>query len=193
MAVAAGEYEIGPETGRLLLRVFREGVAARIGHDLVIEATRWEGHVSLPADTDTDTDTDTGTAARPTVTVRIDLGTLEVREGTGGVKPLSDGDREQIRRNMRKVLRTDRHPHAAFTSTHVELHDARATVEGDLTVTGQTHPQRLEIQQRDEDTLTGATTLVQSRWGIKPYSGFFGALRLRDAVDIEFTVALSAG
>ncbi|MFE4176580.1 YceI family protein [Streptomyces sp. NPDC056909] len=185
MAVAAGEYEIGPETGRLLLRVFREGVAARIGHDLLIEATRWEGHVSLPADT--------GTAAQPTVTVRIDLGTLEVREGTGGVKPLSDGDRQQIRRNMRKVLRTDRHPHAAFTSTRVELHDGRATVEGDLTLTGQTHPQRLEIQQRDEDTLTGATTLVQSRWGIKPYSGFFGALRLRDAVDIEFTVSLPAG
>ncbi|WP_405987169.1 YceI family protein [Streptomyces sp. NBC_00872] len=185
MAVAAGEYEIGPETGRLLLRVFREGVAARIGHDLVIEATRWEGYVSLPADT--------GTAAQPTVTVRIDLGTLEVREGTGGVKPLSDGDRQQIRRNMRKVLRTDRHPHADFTSTRVELHDGRATVEGDLTLTGQTHPQRLEIRQRDEDTLTGATTLVQSRWGIKPYSGFFGALRLRDAVDIEFTVSLSAG
>jgi hypothetical protein len=31
---------------------------------------------------------------------------------------------------------------------------------------------------------------VQSRWGIKPYSAFFGALKLRDAVDIEVEATL---
>ncbi|MFF3754675.1 YceI family protein [Streptomyces sp. NPDC002018] len=180
MAVAAGEYEIGPETGRLLVRVFRRGVAAKVGHDLLIEATRWEGRVSVPADP----------ATPPTVTVRADLGALEVLEGTGGVKPLSEGDKRQIRQNADKVLRTDHYPRADFTSTAVEPHDSGATVEGDLTLAGQTHPLRLEIQQRDESTLTGSASVVQSRWGIKPYSGFFGALKLRDAVDVEFTVTL---
>jgi polyisoprenoid-binding protein YceI len=181
--MAAGEYEIGPETGRLLVRTFRQGVAAKVGHDLLMEAARWEGHVSVPADPVT---------TQPTVSVRTDLDSLEVLEGTGGIKPLSDSDKQQIQQTMHKVLRIDRHPHAAFTSTSVELHDGSATVEGDLTLTGQTHPQRLEIQQRDEVTLAGTTSLVQSRWGIKPYSGFLGALKLRDAVDIEFTVVLSA-
>jgi polyisoprenoid-binding protein YceI len=180
--MAAGEYEIGPETGRLLVRTFRQGVAAKVGHDLLIEAARWEGHVTVPADS----------AIWPTVSVRINLDALEVLEGTGGVKPLSDGDRRQIQQTMRKMLRTDRHPHAAFTSAAVEIHGDSATVEGDLTLAGQTHPQRLEIQQRDEATLEGTTSLVQSRWGIKPYSGFLGALRLRDAVDVEFTVSLPA-
>lgn len=180
--MTAGEYEIGPETGRLLVRTFREGVAARVGHDLLIEAGRWEGHVTVPADS----------ATRPTVSVRVDLGALKVLEGTGGVKPLSNGDREQIQRNMHKMLRMDRHSHAAFTSTAMEIHDDSATVEGDLTLAGQTRPQRLEIQQRDEATLAGTTSVVQSRWGIKPYSGFLGALKLRDAVDIEFTVSLPA-
>ena len=32
--------------------------------------------------------------------------------------------------------------------------------------------------------------MVQSRFGIRPYSGMFGALKLRDQVDVEVTVAL---
>jgi hypothetical protein len=31
----------------------------------------------------------------------------------------------------------------------------------------------------------------QSAFGIKPYSGFFGALKLRDEVTVEFDVDLS--
>ncbi len=180
MAVAAGEYEIGRQDGRLLVRTARQGVAARVGHDLLIEAIEWEGHVTVPADP----------ATQPTVSVRVDLGALKVLEGTGGIKPLSDGDRQQIQQTMGKVLQVDRHRYATFTSTGVEVRDDSATVEGDLTLVGQTRPLRLEVRQRDDVTVAGTASVVQSRWGIKPYSGFFGALRLRDAVDIEFTAAL---
>ncbi|MET8247525.1 YceI family protein [Streptomyces sp. NPDC005202] len=182
MAVAAGEYEIGQQVGRLLVRTARQGVAARVGHDLLIEATEWEGHVTVPADP----------ATQPTVSVRVDLRALKVLEGTGGVKPLSDGDKRQIQQTMDKLLQTDRHRYATFTSTGVEVHDGRATIEGDLALVGQTRPLRLEVRQRDDVTVAGTASVVQSRWGIKPYSGFFGALRLRDAVDVEFTTGLRA-
>ncbi|MEU5523759.1 YceI family protein [Streptomyces sp. NPDC047860] len=181
MVTAAGEYTIGKQVGRLLVRTARQGVAARVGHDLLIEATEWEGHVTVPADP----------ATQPTaVSVRVDLGTLKVLEGTGGVKPLSDGDRQQIQQTMHKLLRVDQHRYATFTSTSVEIHDDSATVEGDLTLVGQTRPLRLEVRQRDDGSVEGVGSVVQSRWGIKPYSGFFGALKLRDAVDIEITTGL---
>jgi hypothetical protein len=35
--------------------------------------------------------------------------------------------------------------------------------------------------------------VVQSQWGIKPYTAFFGALKLRDAVDIDIDAALVPG
>jgi len=38
--------------------------------------------------------------------------------------------------------------------------------------------------------VVGGATVVQSRWGIRPYSAFFGALKLRDEVRVEFDVAL---
>ena len=183
MAVAAGEYVIGPQSGRLILRTFRQGVAAKAGHDLVIEASDWEGRVVIPEDP----------AGQPTVSVRVDLEALNVVEGTGGVKPLTDGDKQQIKQNMRKVLNVGRDRYATFTSTRAQIHNGSAVVEGELTLAGQTHPLQLEVRQQDDGTVVGTASVVQSRWGIKPYSGFFGALKLRDAVDVEFSAALNPG
>jgi hypothetical protein len=40
------------------------------------------------------------------------------------------------------------------------------------------------------DRATG--TVRQTDFGVKPYSGFLGALRVRDAVDVEAEVSLPA-
>ena len=33
----------GPDTGKLEVHTYREGVAAKVGHDLIIEVTKWAG------------------------------------------------------------------------------------------------------------------------------------------------------
>ncbi len=38
----------------------------------------------------------------------------------------------------------------------------------------------------------GTATVVQSAFGIKPYVGFFGALKLKDEVGVEFEVSIPA-
>src|SRR6516225_10427141 len=105
MAVRAGRHQLGPDQGRIILRTFRDGLAAQAGHDLTIEATRWSGVLAVnedlsPADLD----------------VRIDTGALVVRDGTGGVKPLTDRDRREIAVTARKVLAADRNPEAVFAA-----------------------------------------------------------------------------
>ena len=45
----------GPDTGRLEVHTYREGVAAKVGHDLIIEVERWSasdegGALELTAD-----------------------------------------------------------------------------------------------------------------------------------------------
>jgi hypothetical protein len=48
------------------------------------------------------------------------------------------------------------------------------------------------VQGRVTDgRVVGGTTVVQSRWGIRPYSAFFGALKLSDEVKLDFDVALT--
>jgi polyisoprenoid-binding protein YceI len=180
MSLKAGEYDIDSSNGRLLLRTFRRGVAAKAGHDLLIEASVWHGHVSMPDNT----------GAEPALAVEVDMRQLEVLEGTGGVKALSDGDRREIKETMRKRLQSDQHPVATFTSTHVQIDGDLAAIDGQLTLGGQTHPLRLDVRQQAEGVVTGTATVVQTTWGIKPYTGFLGALKLRDDVQVEFLVTL---
>jgi polyisoprenoid-binding protein YceI len=47
MAVSGGTIELGPSTARLRLHTSREGVAARVGHDLEITFETWSGRLTL--------------------------------------------------------------------------------------------------------------------------------------------------
>jgi hypothetical protein len=148
--------EIGPADATLTVRTFREGVAAKAGHDLVIEVTRWTATIG-----------DDGA-----VELSADPRSLEVREGVGGAKPLSDRDRREIARNIEeKVLGTQP---IVFKGTG----DG-----GELTMAGTTRPVSIE---RTPDG--GRATVTQSAWGIKPYRGLMGALKVRD--DVEVTVVV---
>lgn len=182
MPLRPGEHEIGPSSGRLLLRTYRQGLAARAGHDLVIEAAEWRGHVHAPA----------GSGEQPSVVLEIDLRRLVVLEGSGGVKALTEADKQEIQKTMQKPLRTQDHPLATFTSTSVRVDGDRATVVGDLALAGQVHPIEVEVHGADEGAVVGTAEVVQSAWGIKPYTGLLGALKLRDAVDVELSVSFGA-
>ncbi|NVI87609.1 YceI family protein [Actinomadura sp. BRA 177] len=169
-----GTFELGPDDGRLLVRTGRSGLGRRAGHDLTIEATRWSARVEAREPLD---------ASSVEVTVEVDA--LEVREGTGGALPLSDQDRKDIKKNLRKVLDTARYPEITFVAAAV----GEDAVEGDLTIMGRTKPVRIG-GSRDGDRVRGSVTVTQTRWGIKPYSAFFGALRLADDVEVEFDLKL---
>jgi len=180
MMLSPGEYRIGPPNGRLVLRTFREGVASKVGHDLVIEVTRWQGMVALPAD-----------GSMPRVAVEADMGSLEIREGVGGVKPLSDKDRDEIKKTADELLRTAEHPRAIFQSTSVAVNGGTATIDGSFTLAGASQPLRLMVQANGDQMVTASGEVQQTRWGIKPYKGFMGALKVRDNVEVELTVALA--
>ena len=180
MALASGRHEVGPDSGSLLVKTYREGAAARVGHDLVIEVTDWSAEVVLADD-----------PAQSSLSLRADPRSVEVREGVGGVKPLSDKDRADIRKTIaKKVLGSEE---ISFRSRRVEVAGAggRMTVEGDLSVAGSTRPVTAELDAGDEGRVSGTIPLTQSEWGIEPYRGLMGALRVRDVVEVVLDVRLA--
>lgn len=181
MSVESGRYRLGPGDGRLVLRTSRDGLAARAGHDLTIEATRWSGNLTVGAD-------ETPSA----LDVRIEMGSLMVREGTGGAKPLTDRDRREIAVIARKTLAADRHPEASFTADSFDRDGGGWRVTGSLTLAGRTRPLRLRIAETRPDHYQITASVTQSEFGIKPYTGFIGALRVRDAVNVEAEGTLPA-
>lgn len=183
MESSDGTYRLGPETGRLLVKTNRTGLGRKAGHDLTIEVTRWFGEVVV----------DDPEHAPSSVSATIEVDSLEVREGVGGLKPLTDSDRAEIKKTMRqKILHPAEHPRIIFESTEVTGTPESFVTTGDLTIMDTTHPVTIHARVEDDGWVRGGTTIVQSRWGIKPYSAFFGALRLADEVQVEFELAAPA-
>jgi polyisoprenoid-binding protein YceI len=193
VADIAGTSELGPGAGRVLVKTGREGLAARAGHDLTLEITRWSARVTVPGAED-------GGLAAATLTAELDLGSLAVRTGTGGAKPLTDKDRRDIQGQARKILGDG--ATASFTSSQVIPSPsaspvpgapAGGAIEGTLTLRGTSRPLRLQVVSPAPGQYRGSATLRQSDFGITPYSGFFGTLKLKNEVTVEFEVNLEEG
>ena len=187
MADITGTYELGPAGGQVLVRTGREGLAARAGHDLTIEITRWSARATLP-------DAASGGIAAATLTAELDLSSLSVRQGTGGAKPLTDRDRRDIQNSARKIL--GQAAQASFASSRV-IPSATASgsslsgaIEGTLALRGTSRPLRLQVTSSGPGHFRGSATVRQTDFGITPYSGFLGALKLKDEVAVEFDIRL---
>jgi hypothetical protein len=192
MAASTGTYRLGPDAGRVVISTTRAGLAARVGHDLTLDVTRWSADITVPAEAAPAEAAPGGDLSAATVTAELDLGSLVVREGTGGARPLSDSDRRDIESTMRKILGGSGGPATAvFRSTRVIPSAAGGAIEGTLTLNGRSQPVRLQLTGPAPGRYRGTVTIVQSAFGIKPYTGFFGALKLRDEVVAEFEVDLS--
>ena len=175
MALRTGTHRLGPDNASLQVRTYREGVAAKAGHDLIIEVTRWDATVEVAEE-----------PAAWTIELNADPRSLEVREGLRGVKPLTDKDRIEIRKNIdEKILGS--HP-IQFRSSGVRPADdgGRLTVEGELSMAGHTGPVAAQLSVDERGAVTGTIPLAQSAWGIKPYRGLMGALKVRDSLEVVF-------
>jgi polyisoprenoid-binding protein YceI len=172
-----GSSTFGPDNGRILVKTYREGLARAIGHDLIIEVGEWSASVTVgedPADT--------------TITATAQVDSLNPINGIGGVKPLSDADRSEIKKNIRKILRS---PEISFQSSSVKVAGNSATVSGNLTIEGRSEVVDVQLTESDGKIgkVEGNFSVLHSRWGIKPYTGMMGALKVADRVDVEFEVS----
>lgn len=183
MAVRISPLQFGNEQGRVFLLTARDGLAAQAGHDLTIEVGRWSAELEVADD---------HTAAG--LTVRVDMNSLVVREGTGGVKPLTDRDRREIAVTARKSLRADQNPQAIFSAPAFKPEpDGGGALAGSLTLAGTTRPLQLQVARTGPASYHATGSLRQSDFGIKPYTAFLGALKVSDAVRISVDVELPDG
>ena len=68
----------------------------------------------------------------------------------------------------------------------------RLAIEGDLTMAGTTRPVTAEVDVADDGHVTGTIPVAQTGWGIKPYRGLMGALKVRDEVEVVIDARLPA-
>jgi polyisoprenoid-binding protein YceI len=160
----------GPENASLRIRTGRTGGAAKAGHDLLIEVGSWQATLDRES--------------QPALTLTADSRSLRVLEGTGGIKSLSDGDKADIKKTIDKeVLKGSQ---IEFRSSEVNEAAGGLSVRGEVSLHGRQAPVTFDLAVADDGRVSGAATVTQSAFGMKPYSALFGALKVADEVQVVF-------
>jgi hypothetical protein len=171
-------YRLGPEHGTLAVHTKRGGAAKMAGHDLLLHVTKWEATVAL------------GGSAGTSIELEADGSSLKVIDGSGGMQALQDEDRENIEQTIDDEVLNGQS--VLFRSTAIKpASDAAGLhVEGDLTLMGTTRPITFYVAMTADGGLRAAAVVTQSDWGMKPYTGLFGALKVLDDVQVELEATL---
>jgi polyisoprenoid-binding protein YceI len=167
--------------GELLIRTGVTGPAAAVGHRLTITMRRWRAT--------THWDSDEPVAAD--VTVEVD--SLQVVRGEGGVTPLSGPEKVLVRRNALGSLDARKFPRIVYSTKAIEKIQDGYRLSGDLTIHGKSRPQVVDVRTDDEGDswrLSSETVITQSDFGVKPYSQLLGALKVADDVTVAFTASV---
>jgi hypothetical protein len=168
------------KAGDLTLHTGRAGVGSKVGHDLTLRVGHWTALADVG---------DAGVISKLRVIAL--LTSLEVLRGDGGLKPLSDKDKGTILGNAADTLHSQQHPEVVFEASDLSFAEGESSVTGTLTLAGVTLPQVLELFVHPGATRVQVRgELLQRDFGIKPYSGMLGALKVRDLVEIKADLTL---
>jgi len=172
VAIPPGTYNLGPQNGRLIIKTGREGMGGKMGHDLTIEVGRWNATATVAED-----------PSESSLTASAEVGSFNVVTGTGGVKPLTDGDKAEIKKTiLDKILGNSQ---ISFRSTSASGGGSSGTVTGDLDIAGKSAPVTFNVQDMGGGRIRVTGTVKQTAHGVKPFKAFMGALKVKDAVEIE--------
>lgn len=174
-----------PADSVITVWTYKDGLLAKMAHDLCIRATRLRADVTLEA-------------RRFTVDVAVPVRGLRVQGQVkdGRVMTLGEKDHQKIEDNLagKDVLDANRYPDVRFAGEGLvpESGAGPLRVEGRLTIHGNAQPLTLDCELRevrDRWVVVGEARLRQTAFGVTPYSALFGALKVQDEVRVSWELA----
>lgn len=182
VAIKSSDLPLVTEVSWLTIEVHKGGFMAKVGHNHILASHQLTGQISR---------------SRTVGQVRIPLSTLTIDEPVLrhklGWEPIdSEYAIQSTRRNMnRYVLQSDQFPDALIdVHCPVPFHD---TCQVAITLHGvvqKIEHMPVQIQEtKNQVIVTGFYTLLQTDFGIKPFSVLAGGLRVENPVIIRYSLA----
>ncbi|MBV8049790.1 MAG: YceI family protein [Acidobacteriaceae bacterium] len=161
------------DTARSTIRIHvgKAGVFSAAGHEHWVAAPLADGKL------------DEATPA--SISFRVEAAKLKVEED----KTLSAEKQAEVQRTMQtQVLESEKYPEISFHSTSVQKTGPDAwQVRGDLKLHGQTHGVATAVHKQ-QDAYVGKCELKQTDFGIQPIRVGGGVVKVKDQLDIEFSI-----
>ena len=182
-------YTIDADRSSIMLRVYRAGRLAKLGHNHVITSANESGQVWTIGAPET-----SGFEVRVAVAeLVVDDPAARAAAGPDFPGELADAAREGTRSNMLRaeVLDGERHPEIVVRAGSLGGTWDQPTVAASVTLKGQTRTIDLPLAiVRTDDAIVarGAFSVLQSDFGITPFSIGGGAIAVADQVDISFEI-----
>ncbi|WP_343805940.1 YceI family protein [Marinobacterium maritimum] len=177
-------YRVDASRSLVVVRVYRGGRFANLGHDHVVASHQVQGLILWSEDWQSRR----ADLFAPLASLTVDEAALR-QEYALTTQP-SERDVAGTRDNMlNKTLRVSANP---FVSLHIQaLSEVLPTmpVQAEISLNGIVRSKRLDVQVEQkpgEMWFSGAFSLTQTEFGLEPYSLLGGLLRVEDEVDISF-------
>lgn len=182
--MTATVWKLDASDGQLLVRTGVAGRAAKMGHRLTIAMNTWQAAAGWAGGEPVDVD------------LTVEVESLEVLRGEGGVKGLSGPEKALARSNALGVLDADRFPLIHFHAKDIEKTNDGYRIAGALEIRDEARDHAVDLRVEDlGDTwrMSCETEVRHSEFGLKPYSMLFGAVKVVDEVTVSFSAERAKG
>lgn len=149
-----------------------------MGHRLTIAMRQWQATVTWAG------------SAPAAAELIVEVNSLDVLRGEGGVKGLSGPEKALVRSNALKSLAAERFPRICFTADTIDQTGSGYRLSGTLQIHGKSRTQVVDLHTEDLGStwrMSSGSAVRQSDFGIKPYSLLMGSLQVADEVTVTFT------
>lgn len=173
-----GQWKFDASDGQLIVRTGVTGRASRMGHRLTIALNSWRAIVRW-----------TGEEPRA-LDLNVDVESLEVVRGEGGVTALSGPEKALARSNALKSLGANRFRTISFRAGEIVKTAEGYRLTGTLEIHGTTRTRTIELRVTDLDDVWRMSCDVQvrqSEFGLKPFSMLMGSMTVADDVTVSFS------
>jgi hypothetical protein len=182
-------YEVSSQSSQLSILVFRGGKLSRLGHNHVMTSQQVRGRVWVHPE-----------FARSGFELSFPVEQLVVddadaRRAAGSDFPpdIPQSDKDGTRKNMLKpeLLDGEHYPEVKLTSAHVGGTLEAPQVTAHITIKDASHDVEVPLKIAIEGaklTASGEFDVLQTQFGIKPFSVALGALEVQDRLHIKFTI-----
>jgi polyisoprenoid-binding protein YceI len=188
---APQSYEVDPDASRIFVKV---GAATRLGHEHGVQGNLKSGKLTLGGDGELIFDMASFAADTPESRKRVGL----------GKKKVSANEAKKVTAAMTsaEVLDVGQYPTAKYRISSITPLDNQVAgdpgsyqLEGSFTLHGTERKLQVnaKLKRADKDgqsKLTGTFTILQTDFGIKPYSALGGLAKVADELEITGDVVL---